>query len=120
MQCNKNCNDNTRQTPTVQEARETKHKPAQNHMLCNGAFTTSLVLELQVDLKVMILIFNNSLKYLPDVLYSMVSPGDLFLNLVSETLLQWNNSGCMATCTAILEELRILIKSGRTESCTQS
>lgn len=102
MRCNKNCNDNTRQTPTVQEARETKHKPAQNHMLCNGAFTASLVLELQAKLKMMILIFNNSLKYLPDLLYSTMSPGDLLLNLASEILPQWNNSGYMATCTAIL------------------
>lgn len=110
MRYNKNCNDNTRQTPTVQEARETEHKPAQNHMLCNGAFTASRVLELQAKLKMMILIFNNSLKYLPD-LYSMMRPGDLFLNLASEILPQWNNNGYMATSTAILEELRVLIES---------
>lgn len=96
MRCNKNCNDNTRQTPTVREARETKHKPAQNHMLCNGAFTASLVLVLQAKLKMMMLIFNNSLKYLLDLLYLMMSPGDLFLNLSSEMLPQWNNSGYMA------------------------
>lgn len=113
MRCNKNCNDNTRQTPTVQEARETKHMPAQNHMLCNGAFTASLVLELQAKLNMMVLIFNNSLQYLPDLLYSTMSPEDLFLNLASEILSQWNNNDYMATCTAILEELRVLIKSER-------
>lgn len=59
MQCNKNYNDNTRQTPTVQEAGETKHKPAQYHMLCNGALTALLVLELQAKLKMMIPAFNN-------------------------------------------------------------
>lgn len=44
----------------------------------------------------MILIFNNSLKYLLDLLYLMMSPGDLFLNLSSEMFPQWNNSGYMA------------------------
>lgn len=52
MQCNKNYNDNTRQTPTVQEAGETKHKTAQYHMLCNGALTASLVLEFRVTSKI--------------------------------------------------------------------
>lgn len=79
MQCNKNCNDNTRQTPTVQEARETKHKPAQVHMLCKGAFTVLVVLELQAKVKVIINVFSSSLKYLPDLLYSTMSPEDLFL-----------------------------------------
>lgn len=79
MQCNKNCNDNTRQTPTVQEARETKHKPAQNHMLCNGALTAALLLELQAKLKTMIPDFNNSLKYL--LVYCSLQC-DLFLNFL--------------------------------------
>lgn len=110
MQCNKNCNDNTRQTPTVQEARETKHEPAQNHMFCNGALTASLVSELQAKLKMMIPVFNNSLKYL--LIYCSLQC-DLFLNLASEILPQRNNNGYMATHTAIFEELGILIKSER-------
>lgn len=103
MQCNKNCNDNTRQTPTVEEDRETKHKPAQNHVVCNGALTASLAIELQAKLKMMILIFNNPLKYLPDLQYSTMSTGYLFLNLDSEILPQWNNNRYMATCKGILE-----------------
>lgn len=98
MRCYKNCNDITRQTPTVQEARETKHDPAQNHMLCNGALTASLVLELQAKLKMTVPVFNNSLKYLL-VSYSLQC--DLFLNLASEILPQRNNNGYMATHTQL-------------------